>query len=144
MSSNCHLILHQLRFFSQKMLLLEIWGYDPSICRSLGIEYVGRTKYNGIPVSLYELDLASDINVKQCFCRDEDTCPPKGTFDLFRCGGVSGTYFIRNSICNSILKWYCLQFNRFQCMHHCHIFIWPKSFCLASNLVSTQIKRNME
>lgn len=92
------------KFFSQKMLLLEIWGYDPSICRSLGIAYVGRTKYNGIPVSLYELDLGADINVKQCFCRDEDTCPPKGTFDLFRCGGVSGTYFFRNSICNSIVK----------------------------------------
>lgn len=66
-----------------------IWGYDPSICRSMGASYRGKTKYNGIPVWIYELDLADDINVKKCFCRDEDTCPPKGTFDLFRCSGVS-------------------------------------------------------
>lgn len=39
---------------------------------------------------LYELDLSEDINIKQCFCRDEtpESCPPKGTFDLYRCAGV--------------------------------------------------------
>lgn len=36
----------------------------------------------------FELDMGDDINVKQCFCRDEDTCPPKGTIDLFRCSGI--------------------------------------------------------
>lgn len=33
------------------------------------------------------MDMGEDINVKKCFCRDEDTCPPKGTIDLFRCSG---------------------------------------------------------
>lgn len=33
------------------------------------------------------MDLGEDINIKQCFCRDEDTCPPKGTIDLFKCSG---------------------------------------------------------
>lgn len=37
---------------------------------------------------LYDLDLADPANNKKCFCRDEDTCPPKGTFDLFRCSGT--------------------------------------------------------
>lgn len=68
---------------------LFIRAYDPSICRSIGASYKRRAKYNGIPVAVYELDLAEEMNIKQCFCRDEDTCPPKGTFDLFRCSGVS-------------------------------------------------------
>lgn len=33
------------------------------------------------------MDMGEDINIKQCFCRDEDTCPPKGTIDLFKCSG---------------------------------------------------------
>lgn len=68
-------------------------AYDPSICRSIGASYKRRSKYNGIPVAVYELDLAEDINIKKCFCRDEDTCPPKGTFDLFRCSGVRELFF---------------------------------------------------
>lgn len=67
----------------------QIWGYDPSICRSIGASYQSKTTYKRIPVAVYEMDLSEDINVKPCFCRDEDTCPPKGTFDLFRCVGVS-------------------------------------------------------
>lgn len=65
-----------------------IWAYEPSICRALGAHYVSKTKYNGIPVSIFELDMGSDMNIKKCFCRDEDTCPPRGTIDLFRCGGL--------------------------------------------------------
>lgn len=67
----------------------QIWGYDPSICRSIGASFKSRTKYKNLPVALYELDLSEDINVKPCFCRDDGTCPPKGTFDLFPCVGVS-------------------------------------------------------
>lgn len=66
-----------------------IWGYDPSICRSIGATFRERTKYQNLPVSVYEMDLSEDINVKQCFCRSEDHCPPKGTFDMFPCVGVS-------------------------------------------------------
>lgn len=28
------------------------------------------------------------INEKQCFCRSEDECPPKGTIDLYKCSGM--------------------------------------------------------
>lgn len=84
-----------------------IWGYDPSICRSIGASYRGKTKYNGIPVWIYELDLSDPINVKKCFCRDEDTCPPKGTFDLFRCSGVRIHF-----------DWNTLFENTFDCFSH--------------------------
>lgn len=32
--------------------------------------------------------MGEELNIKQCFCRDDDTCPPKGTIDLYRCGGI--------------------------------------------------------
>lgn len=32
--------------------------------------------------------MGEEFNIKQCFCRDDDTCPPKGTIDLYRCGGI--------------------------------------------------------
>lgn len=70
-------------------MLTEIWAFDASICRSIGASYRGETTYHFLPVSIYELDLSEDINVKPCFCRDGDNCPPKGTFDLFPCVGVS-------------------------------------------------------
>lgn len=66
-----------------------IWGYDPLICRSIGTQYTNMTtKYNGVPAFVYDLDISDPINAKQCFCRDEDTCPPHGSFDLYRCQGT--------------------------------------------------------
>lgn len=47
-----------------------------------------KTKCNGIPVYIYEMNLSQEINAKQCFCRDEFNCPPKRTFDMFRCTGI--------------------------------------------------------
>lgn len=70
------------------LVCIGIWAYEPSICRSLGASYRSKTKYNGIPVLIYEMDMGEDINIKKCFCREEDQCPPKGTIDLFKCGGV--------------------------------------------------------
>lgn len=66
-----------------------IWGYDQAICRAMGTTYTNvKTKQNGIPVYVYELDISHEINTKQCFCRDEDTCPAQGSFDLYRCMGL--------------------------------------------------------
>lgn len=62
-----------------------IWAYEPSICRALGATYKGKSKYNGIPVLVYELDMADPVNHKDCHCREEGVCPPKGTIDLYRC-----------------------------------------------------------
>lgn len=39
-------------------------------------------------MSRYEADLSSPANTKQCFCRAEDECPPKGTIDLYKCAGT--------------------------------------------------------
>lgn len=65
-----------------------IWAYEPSICRSLGASYKHPSKYMGVPTYQYELDIGSPENDKQCFCRDPPgECPPKGTFDLFKCVG---------------------------------------------------------
>lgn len=69
-------------------LPLAISAFEPSICRSLVIEYNSKSKYNGIPVSRYEADFSSAANTKQCFCRAEDECPPKGTIDLYKCAGT--------------------------------------------------------
>lgn len=74
-----------MNFFS----IAEIWGYDPSICRSIGASFKSKTQYKNLPVFVYEMDLSEDINVKPCFCRNDDFCAPKGTFDLFPCVGVS-------------------------------------------------------
>lgn len=65
-----------------------IWAYEPSVCRSLGGTYKEPSKYMGVPTFRYEVDLAEEKNSPQCFCRDPpDECPPKGTFDLFKCVG---------------------------------------------------------
>lgn len=34
------------------------------------------------------MDLGEKVNEKQCFCRSENECPPKGTIDLFKCNGM--------------------------------------------------------
>lgn len=70
------------------MKLSGIWAYEPSICRSLGATYRSKTKYNGIPVVRFEMDMGEKVNEKQCFCRSENECPPKGTVDLFKCSGM--------------------------------------------------------
>lgn len=36
----------------------------------------------------YELDIGDPVNQKDCFCRNPGECPPKGTFDLYRCSGT--------------------------------------------------------
>lgn len=56
-----------------------IWAYEPSICRSLGAHYIGKSKYKGVPTAQFDLDIGSEQNTKKCFCRDfPDECPKKG------------------------------------------------------------------
>lgn len=67
----------------------RIWVYDFQICRSMAASYTNvQTNYEGLPTYIFESDFGEDINVKNCYCRNEHSCPPKGTFDLFRCTGV--------------------------------------------------------
>lgn len=56
------------------------------------MEYVRKEKYRGLPGLRFELDMGSPINIKECFCRDEEYCPPKGAMDLFRCNGKQRFY----------------------------------------------------
>lgn len=87
-----------------------IWGYDPSVCRSIGASYRGKTKYNGIPVAIYELDFSEEMNVKKCFCRDKDTCPPHGTYDMIL--DKNAAILRKNSI---FLKFFPGTFDMFRC-----------------------------
>lgn len=90
-----HQALKSFHFAFNIRSMTGIWAYEPSICRSLGASYKSKTKYNGIPVLIYEMDIGEEMNIKQCFCRDledPDSCPPKGTFDLYRCSGTNIYY----------------------------------------------------
>lgn len=67
----------------------RVWAYDSQICRSMGASYTNvQTTYNGLPGYVYELNIDEDVNVKKCYCRSEKSCPPKGTFDLYKCTNV--------------------------------------------------------
>lgn len=67
----------------------RVWAYDTQICRSMGASYTNeQITYHGLTGHTFELDINEDINVKKCYCRSEKSCPPKGTFDLYRCTGV--------------------------------------------------------
>lgn len=56
-----------------------IWAYEPSVCRSLGATYGGKSKYMGVPTASFDIDIGSPENDKECFCRDPpDDCPRKG------------------------------------------------------------------
>lgn len=68
----------------------DVWAYERSICLSLPIRPVKSSRFRGTPTYLYTADfgdVASDENLL-CYCRTEDHCPMKGTFDLFNCIGV--------------------------------------------------------
>lgn len=41
-----------------------------------------------MPVSIYGMDFSDELNGKPCYCREDGTCPPKGTFDMYRCTSV--------------------------------------------------------
>lgn len=55
-----------------------IKAYEPSVCRSLGAHYVGESSYMGVKTAEFAIDIGSKKNTKQCYCRDEDSCPKKG------------------------------------------------------------------
>lgn len=55
-----------------------IWAYEPSVCRSLGAYYVGKSKYMGVRTAEFAMDLSSPENTKECFCRDPDECTRPG------------------------------------------------------------------
>lgn len=87
-----------------------IWAYEAAVCRSLGADYVGKSKYKGVvrtagkprckcnfsqifnmthsilsfslqPTAEFAIDIGSEQNALPCFCRDyPDECPAKGNF----------------------------------------------------------------
>lgn len=70
-----------------------LWSVSPELCRSLGATYSKRNKYMKFPSWRYTMslpDIKEDPSL-HCLCEDPEdvtTCPPKGTFDLFKCTGA--------------------------------------------------------
>lgn len=61
-----------------------IWAYEPSVCRSLGAHYVGKSKYMGVRTAEFAIDISSPENTKECFCRDPDECTKIGKLTYIR------------------------------------------------------------
>lgn len=68
----------------------KIWAFSGAICRSMGIEYVKKSKYKGLKLKRYTTSFPSlKESEYQCYCRDPpDGCPPAGVMDLFLCTGA--------------------------------------------------------
>lgn len=70
-----------------------LWSVAPELCRSLGVGFSKRTKYMKFPAWHYTMslpDVKEDPSL-HCLCEDPEdpeTCPPKGTFNLFKCLGA--------------------------------------------------------
>lgn len=68
----------------------KIWAFSPAICRSLGIEYVKKSKYKGLRLRRYSTKFRDLKGTDyECFCKDPpDGCPPEGIMDLTLCTGA--------------------------------------------------------
>lgn len=70
-----------------------LWSVSPELCRSLGAVFQKRSKYMKFPTWHYTMslpDVKEDPSL-HCLCEDPEdpeTCPLKGTFDLFSCMGA--------------------------------------------------------
>lgn len=53
-------------------------AYEPSICRALHAHHVKKSTYKGVETQRFAIDIGSEKNTKQCYCRDEDQCPKYG------------------------------------------------------------------
>lgn len=73
-----------------------LYCLDPVVCRSFRTAYTNqRSTVKGIPVHIFELDLSDEANIKPCFCRTKNTCPPHGAFDLFSCTGKPSFFLLK-------------------------------------------------
>lgn len=60
-----------------------IVAFEQVVCRSMRLAYTNKTsKFKGIPIHIFDLDIGDDTNTKKCFCRTLKTCPPHGGFDV--------------------------------------------------------------
>lgn len=64
-----------------------IFAFVPDLCRSVGLQFAQDSTYEDVKTSRFELEIPGN-GPKNCYCRDEDSCPPKGTMDLSICKGA--------------------------------------------------------
>ncbi|KAF7268328.1 hypothetical protein GWI33_018522 [Rhynchophorus ferrugineus] len=65
-------------------------SFAPDLCRSLIAQYQSKSKYNGIPVSVFSASLGDQSKNpdEKCYCTTPDTCLKKGLMDLLKCSQV--------------------------------------------------------
>lgn len=63
----------------------------------MGAHYVGKSEYMGVETDEFAIDIGSNENSKECYCRDEDSCPKKGlqliNLDNYFCKFPTGFVF---------------------------------------------------
>lgn len=151
--SSCYCSWNRLWDFQLQANFLPSWNisiclhkslyrsYDPSVCRAMGVEYVNKkTKYNGIPVYIFELNISSEINSKPCYCREDGECPPYGTFDMV---GIF-IWLLKSSLRKMIILNDSSDALESQWSVHCHISTTPNSFWAVLNPAYIQIKESMD
>ncbi|XP_055299434.1 sensory neuron membrane protein 1-like [Sitodiplosis mosellana] len=64
--------------------------YIPQMCRGMTAEYQQSSKFSGIKTNRYTMSFdVSKYGSPNCYCRNEDSCPPEGILDLFPCVGTT-------------------------------------------------------
>lgn len=81
--------------------------FAPQLCRTLSAKYVGKSKYSGVKTQRFKIQMGiENAKNKTCYCRNDDKCPPDGTFDLYPCSGVpitvSAPHFYNGIQCNTV------------------------------------------
>lgn len=60
--------------------------FIPQMCRSLTTEYQYLSKFAGIKTRKFTMNYdVTRYGSPNCYCRDDEICPPEGIFDLFPC-----------------------------------------------------------
>uniref|UniRef100_T1GSC9 Sensory neuron membrane protein 1 n=1 Tax=Megaselia scalaris TaxID=36166 RepID=T1GSC9_MEGSC len=93
------LLLENLKWMSgmEKAIVINldegVWAFAPDLCRSLGATAKKDVTYAKMPAVRYSIefgDIKADPS-QHCLCddpEDPETCPPKGTFSIFKCVGA--------------------------------------------------------
>lgn len=63
--------------------------FIPQTCRAMVAEYQHPTQFAGIKTNRFSMSFdVTKYGDSNCYCREGETCPPKGLLDLFPCSGT--------------------------------------------------------
>lgn len=80
--------------------------FIPQMCRAIRTEYQQPSKFFGIKTNRFTMSFdVTQYGESNCYCREGETCPPKGLLDLFPCSGtpiaISLPHFYEGNLINS-------------------------------------------